>query len=73
MNINIVEAFETPVPQEVNATELVKAEDLPIDAPAASMLDLEAGTQLIDADGVQNPARMARSDSGVTALTLKKN
>ena len=33
------------------------------------MLDLEAGTQLIDADGVQNPARMARSDSGVIQLT----
>lgn len=69
LEVRRVEAFETPVPREVDAAELVKAEDLSIDAPAASMLDLETGTQLTDADGIENPARMARSDSGVIQLT----
>lgn len=42
LEVRFVEEFDTPVPREVNAAELVKAEDLPIDAPAASMLDLES-------------------------------
>lgn len=65
LEVRIVEEFETPVPREVGAADLVKAEDLPIDAPAVTMQDLETGIQLTDTDGVQNPAKMARSDSGV--------
>ena len=65
LEVRIVEEFETSVPREVDAADLVKAEDLPIDAPAVTMQDLETGIQLTDTDGVQNPARMARSDSGV--------
>lgn len=65
LEVRIVEEFETRVPQEVNAADLVKAEDLPIDAPAVTMQDLETGIQLTDTDGVQNPEKMARSDSGV--------
>ena len=65
LEVRIVEEFETPVPREVDAADLVKAEDLPIDAPAVTMQDLETGIQLTDTDGVQNPEKMARSDSGV--------
>ncbi len=66
IQVQIVEDFETTVPQEINAGDLRKANDLPINIPeAASGLSLEEGIQLTDSESEQEAEPMARSAAGL--------
>jgi len=66
LEVQIVEEIEEKVPQEINADELVKANDFPLNVSDIALVSgLESGIQLTETDNVLNPASMARSASGV--------